>query len=314
MTNRNKAIAAVTASVLFWGFSFVSIKIAVAVIPPMTLGAIRFAMAMVFLFFIKRKYAKDEKIQKEDIPYLVGAGLTGVTLYFFFENNGVALIQASEASLIVATVPVITLIAEALGEKIVSRRKKAAGTSMGTAEPGVDSAAKSAAEPDTEPAAEPDVESVVAKEKSGAAFSGAKGRQKKPALYSIILPGTGALISLAGVALVAGVSFVFTGTAKGYLFMTGACVSWVIYCFLTRPLFSRRSQTYIVFWQSLIGLLGFLPFTFFEASWRIPNFYVWGHVIFLGIGCSALGYWFYAQALKVLGVGRSSLFLNFIPV
>jgi drug/metabolite transporter (DMT)-like permease len=37
-------------------------------------------------------------------------------------------------------------------------------------------------------------------------------------------------------------------------------------------------------------------------------------VIFLGICCSALGYWFYAQSLEVLGIGTTSLFINFIPV
>ena len=270
-----KALAAVIACVLFWGFSFISIKITVAVIPPMTLGALRFALALAFLFFIKRKQAPEEKIRKEDIPFLAGAGLTGVTLYFFFENNGVSMIPASEASIIVGSIPVITMIAEGLREKIVSRRAK----------PGFP------AEPET---------------------------AKKSVLYKNILPGAGALISLTGVALVAGVSFALSGAALGYAYMAGACVSWVTYCFLTRPLFIRRSRIYIVFWQSAIGFMGFLPFAFFEnfrhLPWQMPGLYVWGHVIFLGICCSALGYWFYALALKDLGVRTSSLFINFIPV
>jgi drug/metabolite transporter (DMT)-like permease len=280
MTNRNKALVSIIICVLFWGFSFISIKIAIAVFPPMTLGALRFAMAVVLLFFIKRRLAPEEKIRKEDIPFLLGAGLTGVTIYFFFENNGVSLIPASEASIIVGAIPIITLIAEGLGELIVSRRKKN--------------------KEDADPAA------------------------KKSSLLKVILTGGGALISLSGVALVAGVSFALSGTALGYFFMAGACVSWVCYCFLTRPLFSRRSRIYIVFWQSLIGFIGFLPFAFLEnfrqaqsifvSGFGSAGIYVWCHVAFLGIFCSALAYWFYTSALKDLGVGTATLFINFVPV
>ena len=126
------------------------------------------------------------------------------------------------------------------------------------------------------------------------------------------------MISMTGVAFVAGVSFSLSGTALGYAYMAGACLSWVSYCFLTRPLFARCSRIYIVFWQSVIGFVGFLPFVLLENPWRmllqIPGFAVWGHVVFLGIFCSALGYWFYAIALEDLGVGTASLFINFIPV
>jgi drug/metabolite transporter (DMT)-like permease len=275
MTKQHKALAAVITCVFFWGFSFVSIKIAVEVFPPMTLGALRFAIALIFLFFIKKKYAPDEKIQKSDIPLLAGAGLSGVTLYFFFENNGVSLIPASEASFIIAAIPIMTLIAETIGVKIASQRKRAATT------PGTDG--------------------------SGSAREASVFRRT-------VLPGLGALISLAGVALVAGVSFALSGTGLGYLYMAGACFSWVSYSFLTRPLFSHRSQVYIVFWQSAIGFLGFLPFAFFEPSWQMPGFSVWGHIIFLGICCSALGYWLFAHALDVLGVGTASMFINLIPV
>ena len=266
MTKKKKALAAVIACVLFWGFSFISIKITVVVFPPMTLGALRFALAVVILFFIKGKIAPEERIEKKDLPLIAGAGVSGVTLYFFFENNGVALIPASEASIFVGSIPVITMISEAVWAKISSSRKK------------------------------------ELKERQQSLF------------FRIVLPGIGALISLAGVALVAGVSLALSGTALGYAYMSGACISWVAYCLLTRPLFASHSRIFIVFWQSLVGLIGFLPFTFFEASWQIPGFDVWGHLLFLGLFCSALGYWFYAMALEDLGVARATIFINFIPV
>ena len=269
MTKRHKALAAITVCVLFWGFSFVSIKIAVEVFPPMTLGAIRFIIAVIFLFFIKRKMAPGEKIHRKDILFLAGAGLMGVTLYFFFENNGVALVPASEASIIVAVIPVITMIAEELGDRISLYRKKRAGM---------------------------DVTNL--------------GRSPARVFFSV----AGTIISLGGVGLVAGVSLSLSGTARGYFFMAGACICWVCYCFLTRPLFVNHSRIFIVFWQSVVGLFGFLPFAFMDASWHIPAPHVMGHVVFLGICCSAMGYWLYALALETLGVGTTSIFLNFIPV
>jgi len=273
MTKKHKAVTALIVCVFFWGFSFVSTKIALEFFPPMTLAAIRFALALVFLFFLVRKYAPKEKAQKGDILLLVGAGLAGVTLYFAFENRGILLIPASEASIITAAIPVLTLIAVRVEEKIVSLRRRGAAN-------------------------ENDINIS----------------RKNYIIYKLIVPGAGALISLSGVALVAGVSFAFSGRVSGYLFMVGACFSWICYCLLTRPLFARHSRIFIVFWQTLIGFLGFLPFAFFEASWIMPNLYVWGHILFLGICCSALGYWFYSQGLQVLGAGTASLFLNFVPV
>jgi len=272
-------VAAVIACVLFWGFSFISIKIAVTVFPPMTLGALRFALAVVILFFVKRKIAPEEKIEKKDIPLLAGAGITGVTLYFFFENNGVALIPASEASIFVGSIPVITMISEAVWGKISIEHKK-----------------------------------ELKKEKLESDKATTTNERQQSLFLKTILPGIGALISLAGVALVAGVSLALSGTALGYVYMTGACISWVAYCLLTRPLFASHSRIFIVFWQSLAGFIGFLPFTFVEASWQMPGLEVWGHLLFLGLFCSALGYWFYAMALEDLGVTKATIFINFIPV
>jgi len=278
MTKKNKALAAVIACVLFWGFSFISIKIAVVFFPPMTLGALRFTLAVVILFFIKRKIAPEEKIEKKDLPLLAGAGICGVTLYFFFENNGVALIPASEASIFVGSIPVITMISEAVWAKISSSRKK------------------------------------EKKEKIEEKTATNDNEKRQSLFFKIVLPGIGALISLIGVALVAGVSLALSGTALGYAYMSGACISWVAYCLLTRPLFASHSRIFIVFWQSLVGFVGFLPFTFFEASWRMPGLDVWGHLLFLGLFCSALGYWFYVMALEDLGVAKATIFINFIPV
>ncbi|MDR2094879.1 MAG: DMT family transporter [Treponema sp.] len=271
MTERSKALFALIVCILLWGVSFVSTKIAGTVFPPMSLGAIRFALASAVLVFIKSRSALREELKAGDLPLLIGAGLTGVTLYFFFENTGLGLISASEASIIVASIPALTLAAEWLGGKFAPLGKK-----RGEA-----------------PA-------------SGGAPPRIRGRR-----------WLGALISMIGVALTAHGSAPLPGGGNvlGYLCMAGAALSWVAYCFLSRPLFGRRSRIYIVFWQTVFGFLAFIPFAIIEfPRWGSPDLVSAVHTAFLGIFCSALAYRFYAQSLAVLGIPLSALFLNFVPV
>jgi len=268
MTERGKGLLAIIITVLFWGFSFISIKVAVAVLPPMTLGAARFLLAVMILYLVKRRSAPGERLSVPDLPYLTGAGLIGVTAYFFFENNGVSLVTASEASIIIAAIPVISLFAERLAAELVFRRNR-------------DQA------------------------RAGAPPSRRIGGRR----------WAGAALSMVGVWLVAGATVAVSGNALGYVFMFGAALSWVAYGFLTRPLFAHRSRIYIVFWQSVFGLIGFLPFAALEIPrWGPVSLPVLLHVAYLGIFCSALGYWLYARALQVLGVGTSIVFVNLIPV
>lgn len=265
--------------VLFWGFSFISIKVAIAVYPPMTLGFLRFALAafffvlLLFILRLQRRFKRipnftireKERIESRDLPWLVGGGLAGDTLYFFFENNGVALISASEASLIVGAIPALALIVEWIERKARVLREASASTD----------------------------------EKD--AF----------ALWRWI----GVLLSIAGVWCVVGASLAISGDVRGYVFMAGAATAWVAYCFLTRPLFKRHSQFFIVFWQTIFGFIGFIPFAIFEIPrWGTPNAGEIGHIVFLGICCSALGYWLYNYALEILGVAVSSVFINLVPV
>jgi len=251
MNQRRLRLLGLIFTVVLWGFSFISIKISVAVLPPMSLGAARFALSILLLWVIKQKTVPEERLQLRDLPYLAGAGLIGVTAYFFFENNGVSLVSASEASIIIATIPVLMMVAERI-------------------------------------------------------FSGGRIAKRRWA---------GAFLSMVGVWLVAGTAVVVTGSALGYLYMLGAAFSWVAYTFLTRPLFASRSRIYIVFWQSIFGFLGFLPFTIAEfPSWGSPSIIVILNVAFLGFFCSALGYWLYVLALGTLGIGTSTVFINLIPV
>lgn len=251
-------------AVIFWGLSFISIKIAVSVLQPMTLGAVRFLLAIIVLYGIKRKLAPDEKLVYSDLPFLAGAGLVGVTAYFFFENNGVQRVSASEASIIIAAIPVFAMIMERIRPK--------GGPSGGKFYP---------------------------LHRWGGALLSIIG------VWFVVMPSVSS-----GETAVPG-----TSDPIGYLFMFGAALSWVGYAVLTEGLSEKRSRIYIVFWQSVFGCIGFLPFTLFEQPrWSEVNGSVLFHVAYLGVFCSALGYWLYVYALQHLGVGISSIFINLIPV
>ena len=245
----------------------------------MSLAMLRFAIALVFLYFIKLKLAPDEKLRRKDIPLLFAAGLTGVTLYFFFENNGIALVSASEASIAVSSIPALIMITEMIVGKITSHRKRKSGLQNNAQE-------------------------ELSDNKNENENASKKIRQ-----------WVGCFVSIAGVWLVAGVSFSISGNITGYLFMTGAALSWVAYSFLTRPLFAHCSRIYIVFWQTAAGFIFFIPFSVMEFhGWGKADAEVIIHMLFLGIFCSAIGYWYYVRAMEVLGVSLSGIFINLIPV
>ncbi|MDF2876755.1 MAG: protein of unknown function transrane [Sporomusa sp.] len=96
-------------TVVLWGISFISIKIAVAEVPPVTLALIRFIIASVLLWGLLRKIEPAAKIAKADIPRMTVAGCLGITLYFYFENIGVQLTTVVNASLIVTIIPIIAI-------------------------------------------------------------------------------------------------------------------------------------------------------------------------------------------------------------
>jgi drug/metabolite transporter (DMT)-like permease len=101
-----------SAMAVIWGLSFLSIKTAIAVVPPMTLGLARFIVASAVLLAMFALRRTMPHLKARDIPLMAASGLTGVTIYFLGENNGVMLLSASEASIIVGTIPVITMLSE----------------------------------------------------------------------------------------------------------------------------------------------------------------------------------------------------------
>jgi drug/metabolite transporter (DMT)-like permease len=112
---RTLPLLAVWGTVLFWGLSFVSSKtILNSGVPPMTMVCIRFLIAAVILNILLRRFDPGARLRRKELFPLAVSGLFGVTVYFFFESRGIRLTSASHASLIIAVIPVVTVIAEAM--------------------------------------------------------------------------------------------------------------------------------------------------------------------------------------------------------
>jgi len=247
-------LLAITLTAVIWGLSFLSIKVAVAVIPPMTLALLRFVMASVILLAMLKILEPGTRINKKDLPALAVAGFIGITVYFFFENNGVRLTTASVASIIIATIPIMSLLADFIFFR-----------------------------------------SPLTRFRIGCV-----------------------LVSVLGIYLVVGANIAGPagrGNLAGNLLMIGAAVCWVTYSIVTRPLGKKYSQLAIVTYQTLFGTLSLIPLSLLErGGWQAVSGTVLLNVAYLGLFCSALGYYLYVYSLEKLGIGTVSLFINLIPV
>ena len=252
MDKRSAAIVYAVAVSVIWGLSFLSTKVAIAVLPPMTIAASRFAVAVLLLLALALAMRENLRLDLRDLPLMAASGLMGVTIYFLCENNGIALLTASESSLVIATIPVLTMLVERVAFGARLRARSYVGAILSFAGVGL-----------------------------------------------IVLPSLGARAS----------------SLPGFLYMGGAAVAWVIYALLTKPLGRKYGRVGITFWQSFFGLLGCIPFALAESSsWKGVGLTVTLNVLYLGVLCSAAGYWLYVSAMDRLGAGTTSVFLNLVPV
>ncbi|RSS50431.1 DMT family transporter [Streptomyces sp. WAC01280] len=107
------AVAAVVAAALFWSSSYAVTKRLLEDVGPLSIGAVRFTLAVLLLGVAVRLRrngrARPDARQRRQL-YL--SGFLGITVYFVLENVGVDLSTASDASLIVATYPLMTMLLE----------------------------------------------------------------------------------------------------------------------------------------------------------------------------------------------------------
>ena len=94
---------------LFWGFSFVWVKIVYAhgYRPIMTIF-IRLVISSVILYLIVKLMKREQKIEKVDYGKFLLLALFEPFLYFMGESFGLRLVSSTVAAVIVSTIPVIS--------------------------------------------------------------------------------------------------------------------------------------------------------------------------------------------------------------
>ncbi len=126
----------------------------------------------------------------------------------------------------------------------------------------------------------------------------------------------GAAAAVSGVFLLVGHE---SGGASisGDILMFGAVGCWIVYTFQVMKISGRYPPLLVTFYMMLFGAVAFTPGAFLELwiySLPTPNLVAWGQILFLGVGCSALGYDFWNRAVPALGPTVINTLLYFIPL
>jgi len=110
--------------IIFWAFAFPFIKVGLTELSPVNLTIMRlFTVCGIFLVFLLLAPKRFTAIKKKDIIPLFLLGFLGLVVYHLGLNYGEQYISASAASLIIATIPIFTVIFAfiALKEKITKK-------------------------------------------------------------------------------------------------------------------------------------------------------------------------------------------------
>ena len=93
-------------TVFIWGTTFVSTKVLLEEFTPVEVLFTRFAIGLLVLYMMNHKKMKLKDRKHE--WYFIGAGITGITLYFLFENIALTYSTASNIGILLACVPFMT--------------------------------------------------------------------------------------------------------------------------------------------------------------------------------------------------------------
>jgi len=104
------AYAAAVGMTVAFGLSFVATKYALRGFEPLLLALLRFALAGGILWVVWRFRRGPQRVSRGELGRLAVLGFVSLTVYFSFENLGIARTSASEAAILIATIPLFVVI------------------------------------------------------------------------------------------------------------------------------------------------------------------------------------------------------------
>jgi drug/metabolite transporter (DMT)-like permease len=129
----------------------------------------------------------------------------------------------------------------------------------------------------------------------------------------------GIIISFIGVGIMlVNPDLSLNASPAGIIFLLGAVASAVIYSVFLKKLTLKYSSLMIITYQNALGVLYFLPlFIFIDYRHFIsvkPNLEMVSSLLQISVFASSLAFIFFTMAVKELGVSRTNVFSNLIPV
>ncbi len=104
------AYAAAIAMPFAFGMSFVATKYALRGFEPLLVALLRFTLAGAILWVLLRLRREREPVTQRDLGRLALMGFVSLTVYFSFENSGIARTSASQAAILIATIPIFVAV------------------------------------------------------------------------------------------------------------------------------------------------------------------------------------------------------------
>lgn len=105
---------------------------------------------------------------------------------------------------------------------------------------------------------------------------------------------------------------------KGIIFLFGAVLSALFYSVTLKKLTLKYSAMTLIAWQNLIGIFIFLPiFLIFESDAMLsvkPTIGIITSFLLLSILASSVSFVFFAHSVKLLGISKTNVYSNLIPV
>jgi drug/metabolite transporter (DMT)-like permease len=96
-----------------FGLSFVATKTALRGFEPLLVALLRFTLAGAILWVVWRTRPRREAVTRRELGRMALVGFVSLTVYFSFENTGIARTSASEAALLIATIPIFVALLNA---------------------------------------------------------------------------------------------------------------------------------------------------------------------------------------------------------
>jgi drug/metabolite transporter (DMT)-like permease len=101
---------ALTGTTFAFGLSFVATKYGLRGFEPLLLALLRFTLAGGILWLMWRVFGAREQATRAELGRLAALGFVSLTVYFSFENSGIARTSASQAAILMAAVPIFVVI------------------------------------------------------------------------------------------------------------------------------------------------------------------------------------------------------------